>query len=148
MQFHSAQLVRAGLFALLGMLGLVSLIIQPWTGVVLILVAGTGIAYNLLPWETWLSRPRRHEPPAAGRAWSAVGIIPAQSNEKKTTTCARPSSQPPSPQPTLHSVQLRGVHHNGGCRGACRYRDRLLDPGPARAQRGQAPVPGDDVGRH
>jgi hypothetical protein len=64
MQFHSAQLVRAGLFALLGMLGLVSLIIQPWTGVVLILVAGTGIAYNLLPWETWLPRTGQR-PPAA-----------------------------------------------------------------------------------
>jgi hypothetical protein len=56
MQFHFAQLVRAGLFALLGMLGLISLIIAPWTGVVLVLVAGTGIAYNLLPWETWLPR--------------------------------------------------------------------------------------------
>ena len=64
MQFHSAHLVRAGLFALLGMLGLVSLIIQPWTGVVLILVAGTGIVYNLLPWETWLSRTGQR-PPAA-----------------------------------------------------------------------------------
>jgi hypothetical protein len=56
MQFHPVQLVRAGLFAVLGMLGLVSLIIAPWTGVVLVLVAGTGIAYNLLPWETWLPR--------------------------------------------------------------------------------------------
>ena len=56
MQFHSAQLVRAGLFALLGLLGLVSLIIAPWTGVVLILVAGTGVAYALLPWESWLPR--------------------------------------------------------------------------------------------
>jgi hypothetical protein len=63
-QFHSAQLVRVGLFALLGMLGLVSLIIQPCTGVVLILVAGTGIVYNLLPWETWLSRTGQR-PPAA-----------------------------------------------------------------------------------
>ena len=34
-------LVRAALFALLGT---VSLIVSPWTGVVLILVAGTGIA--------------------------------------------------------------------------------------------------------
>jgi hypothetical protein len=34
-------LVRAALFALLG---LVSLIVSPWTGVVLILVAGTGAA--------------------------------------------------------------------------------------------------------
>ena len=64
MQLHYADLVRAGLFALLGMLGLVSLIIQPWTGVVLILVAGIGIAYNLLPWETWLSRIGQR-PPAA-----------------------------------------------------------------------------------
>jgi hypothetical protein len=31
-------LVRAALFALLGLLGLVSLIVSPWTGVVLILV--------------------------------------------------------------------------------------------------------------
>ena len=37
-------LVRAALFALLGLLGLVSLIVSPWTGVVLMLVAGTGAA--------------------------------------------------------------------------------------------------------
>jgi hypothetical protein len=30
------------------------LIIQSWTGVVLVLVAGTGIACTLLPWDTWL----------------------------------------------------------------------------------------------
>jgi hypothetical protein len=61
MPFTPAQLVRAGLFALLGLLGLVSLVIQPWTGVVLILVAGTGVAYALLPWEGWL--PRRQQLP-------------------------------------------------------------------------------------
>ena len=37
-------LVRAALFALLGLLGRVSLIVSPWPGVVLILVAGTGVA--------------------------------------------------------------------------------------------------------
>jgi hypothetical protein len=56
MQFSPPQIVRAGLFALLGMLGLVSLIIAPWTGVVLILIACGGVAYALLPWETWLPR--------------------------------------------------------------------------------------------
>jgi hypothetical protein len=65
MRFDPRTLIRAGLFALLGLLGLVSLIIQPWTGVVLVLVASTGIAYNLLPWETWLSR-KGSGPPARG----------------------------------------------------------------------------------
>jgi hypothetical protein len=46
----------ANQFAQLGLLGLVSLFIQPWTGVVLVQVAGTGIAYALLPWETWLPK--------------------------------------------------------------------------------------------
>jgi hypothetical protein len=45
--------VRPGLFALLG---LVSLLIQSWTGVVLVPVAGTGVAYALLPWQSWLPR--------------------------------------------------------------------------------------------
>jgi fatty acid desaturase len=54
MEFDPRTIVRAALFALLGLLGLVSMIIAPWTGVVLILVAGTGVAYTLLPWETWL----------------------------------------------------------------------------------------------
>ena len=49
MQTDPRTLVRAGLFALLGLLGLVSLVVQPWTGVVLVLVAGGGIAYTLLP---------------------------------------------------------------------------------------------------
>jgi hypothetical protein len=40
----------------MGMLGLVWLILAPWTGVVLVLIGGTGIAYNLLPWESWLPR--------------------------------------------------------------------------------------------
>jgi hypothetical protein len=57
MQLHPVQLVKAALFALLGLLGLVSLFISPWTGVVLVLVAGTGVAYTLLPWETWLPKP-------------------------------------------------------------------------------------------
>jgi hypothetical protein len=35
MQINPAQLVRAGRFALLGLPGLISLIIQPWTGVAL-----------------------------------------------------------------------------------------------------------------
>ena len=56
MQLDPRQLVRAALFALMGMLGLVSLIIAPWTGIVLILVAGGGTAYTLLPWESWLPR--------------------------------------------------------------------------------------------
>jgi hypothetical protein len=56
MEFDPRTIVRAALFALLGLLGLVSLIIAPWTGVVLILIAGTGVAYTLLPWETWLPR--------------------------------------------------------------------------------------------
>ena len=56
MQFNPAQLVRACLFALLGLLGLVLLVIAPWTGVVLVLVAGGGVAYTLLPWESWLPR--------------------------------------------------------------------------------------------
>ena len=54
MELDPRTIVRACLFALLGLLGLVSLIIAPWTGVVLVLVAGTGVAYTLLPWETWL----------------------------------------------------------------------------------------------
>jgi hypothetical protein len=53
-QINLRKLVRIGLFVLLGLLGLVSLVIQPWTGVVLVLVAGTGVAYTLLQWETWL----------------------------------------------------------------------------------------------
>jgi hypothetical protein len=56
MQINPAQLVRAGRFAPLGLPGLISLIIQPWTGVVLVLIAGTGIAYTLPPWETWLPK--------------------------------------------------------------------------------------------
>lgn len=48
----------------MGMLGLVWLILAPWTGVVMILVAGTGIAYNLLPWETWLPRKQPPSPSA------------------------------------------------------------------------------------
>ena len=56
MQFDPRTLVRAALFALLGLLGLISLAVAPWTGIVLVLVAGTGVAYNLLPWETWLPR--------------------------------------------------------------------------------------------
>ena len=56
MQFDPRTLIRAGLFALLGLLGLVSLIIQPWTGVVLVLVAGAGVAYTLLPWQSWLPK--------------------------------------------------------------------------------------------
>jgi len=56
MELDPRTIVRACLFALLGLLGLVSLIIAPWTGVVLVLVAGTGVAYTLLPWETWLPR--------------------------------------------------------------------------------------------
>jgi hypothetical protein len=51
MQFDPRTLVRACLFALLGLLGLVSLVIQPWTGAVLILIATGGIAYTLVPWE-------------------------------------------------------------------------------------------------
>jgi hypothetical protein len=49
-------LVRVCLFALLGLLGLVSLVIQPWTGVVLVLVAMGGIVYILLAWKNWLPR--------------------------------------------------------------------------------------------
>jgi len=56
MQSDPRTLVRAALFALLGLLGLVSLLIAPWTGIVLVLIAGTGVAYTLLPWETWLPR--------------------------------------------------------------------------------------------
>ncbi len=56
MELDPRTIVRACLFALLGLLGLVSLVIAPWTGVVLILVAGVGVAYTLLPWETWLPR--------------------------------------------------------------------------------------------
>jgi hypothetical protein len=56
MEFDPRTIVRAALFALLGLLGLVSMIIAPWTGVVLVLIAGTGVAYTLLPWETWLPR--------------------------------------------------------------------------------------------
>lgn len=56
MEFDPRTIVRAALFALLGLLGLVSLIIAPWTGVVLVLVAGTGVAYALLPWQSWLPR--------------------------------------------------------------------------------------------
>ena len=63
MQLDPAQIVRAALFALLGLLGLVSLVFAPWTGIVLILVAGTGVAYTLLPWETWVAR--REQPPSA-----------------------------------------------------------------------------------
>ena len=49
MQIDPRTLVRAGLFALLGLLGLVSLAVTDWwTGVVLVLVARTGIAYTLL----------------------------------------------------------------------------------------------------
>ena len=40
MQIDPRTLVRARLFALLGLLGLVLLVITPWTGVVLILVVG------------------------------------------------------------------------------------------------------------
>jgi hypothetical protein len=54
MQFDPRTLVRACLFALLGLLGLVSLVIQPWTGAVLILIAAGGNAYTLVPWEDWL----------------------------------------------------------------------------------------------
>ena len=32
----------------------VLLVIQPWTSVVLILVADGRVAYTLLPWESWL----------------------------------------------------------------------------------------------
>jgi hypothetical protein len=39
-QIDPRTLVRSGLFALLGLLGLVPLVIAPWTGVVLILAAG------------------------------------------------------------------------------------------------------------
>lgn len=52
-QIDLRTLVRAGLFALLG---LVWLVIQPWNGVVLVLVAGTGVAYALLPWQSWPPR--------------------------------------------------------------------------------------------
>lgn len=48
--------------ALLGLPGLVSLIVSPWTGVVLILVAGTVVALTLLPWGSWL--PRKQLPPS------------------------------------------------------------------------------------
>jgi hypothetical protein len=57
-QIDPRPLVRADL------VGLVSLVIAQWTGVVLILVAGTGVAYTLRPWEDWLPRkgqlPRRN----------------------------------------------------------------------------------------
>jgi hypothetical protein len=52
-QIDPRALLRADLF---GLLGLVSLVIQPWTGVVLVLVAGTGVAYTLLPWHSWLPK--------------------------------------------------------------------------------------------
>lgn len=55
MQFDPRALVRAALFGALGLLGLISLAVTAWwTGIVLILVAGTGVAYTLLPWESWL----------------------------------------------------------------------------------------------
>jgi hypothetical protein len=60
MQTDPRTQVRACLFALLGLLGLASLVIAPWTGVVLILLASTGVAYTLLPWGSWL--PRRQPP--------------------------------------------------------------------------------------
>jgi hypothetical protein len=52
-QIDPRTLVRAGLFAVLSP---VSLVIQPWTGVVLVLVAGTGAACALLPWQSWPPR--------------------------------------------------------------------------------------------
>jgi hypothetical protein len=54
MQFDPRTVVRACRFALLGLPGLVSLVIQPWTGAVLILIATGGIACTLVPWEDWL----------------------------------------------------------------------------------------------
>jgi hypothetical protein len=69
------------------LLGLVSLITVPWAGVVLILVAGTGIAYALSPWETWLpARSSARRPEAvrtaprlgggASEVWSCGGPVP------------------------------------------------------------------------
>jgi hypothetical protein len=70
MEIDPRSIVRAALFALMGLLGLVSLIISPWIGVVLVLVAVGGVAHILLPWEGWLPRKERlpSSLPRGGRA--------------------------------------------------------------------------------
>src|SRR2546426_3849217 len=74
------------------------------------------------------SGPRRHEPPAAGRAWSAAGIIPrsrmkGDNDMRKTIITAALAAA----DPALDEVGGVEVPRNGACRAACRHRGRLLD---------------------